>query len=159
MHRRVPENLPASGFLFGLVLIVYILANAVATQIAQPLGVAVGMVFLDSALYVGFVWILLAGFGRTSRFLQTMSALLGAESLLTISRIPFLVMAGVDSGEVNAPNAGTWLFFLLILWSIDIAGFVLSRALQQSYVVGVMIVLVYAFSSFTLSGLLFPVTS
>ena len=66
---------------------------------------------------------------------------------------------GFENGEVNTPNLGTWLFFLLILWSIDVAGFVLSRALQQSYVVGVLIVLVYAFGSFTLGGLVFPVAS
>ncbi len=65
----------------------------------------------------------------------------------------------MENAEVETPNVGTWLFFLLILWLIDVAGFVLSRALQQPYVVGVLVVLVYMFGSFTLGGLLFPVAS
>ena len=128
-------------------------------QILQPLARAVGMVFFDTALYVGFVWLVLALFGHSRRFVQTASALLGAETFLTLIEIHILSMAGLEIGEIETPNIGTWLFFLLILWSIDINGFVLSRALQQSYVVGVLIVLGYVFGSFTLGGLLFPVAS
>ena len=156
LHRRGPEHVPASRFLFGLLLFVYVAAGIGAAQIAQPLARAAGMVVVDTALYVGFVYILLALFQQSDRFLQTVSALLGAETFLTLIGIPVLLLAGFEDGEVDAPNVGTWLFFLLILWSIDVAGFVLSRALQLSHFVGVLIVLVYAFSSFTLGGLLFP---
>jgi len=156
LHRRGPEHLPASKFLFGLLLFVYVTASIAATQIAQPLGRAAGMVIVDTALYVGFVYILLTLFRQSGRFLQTVSALLGAETFLTLIGIPVLMLAGFENGEVEAPNVGTWLFFLLILWSIDVAGFVLSRALKLSHFLGVLIVLVYAFSSFTLGGLLFP---
>jgi len=159
LHRRGPEHLPASGFLFGLLLLIYVIASVVATQIAQPLPRAVSMVIFDTALYVSFIWMLLAVFRYSNRFLQTISALLGAETFLTIIGIPILSLAGFENGTVETPNAGTWLFFLLILWSIDVAGFVLSRALQQSYAVGVSVVLVYALGSFTLGGLLFPVAS
>ncbi len=159
LHRRGPEDLPTSGFLFGLLLVFFFAANVAATQIVQSLSRAASMVIFDLALYVGFVWLLLAGFRRSTRFLQTICALLGAEMLPTLIGIPALMLVGFENGEVEAPNVGTWLFFLLILWSIDIAGFVLSRALQLPYVAGVLIVLVYTFGSFTLGGLLFPVTS
>jgi len=159
LHRRGPEHVPASGFLFGLLLIAYLIASVAATQIAEPLDRAVGMVVFDTALYVGFIWLLLSFLSHSNRFLQTASAIFGAQLVLTLIGIPLLVFAGFDNGELEAPNAATWLFFLLILWSIDVASFVLSRALQLSYVVGVMIVLGYSFGSFTLGGLLFPVTS
>ena len=159
LHRRGPEHVPASGFLCGLLFLVYVAAGVAAMQIVQPLARAVGMVIFDTALYVGFVWLVLTLFGHPSRFVQTTSALLGAETLLTLIEIPVLSLAGFENGNVDTPNIATWLFFLLILWSIDINGFVLSRALQQSYVVGVLIVLGYVFGSFTLGGLLFPVAS
>ena len=159
LHRRGPEHLPSSGFLFSLLLIMYLVASVVATQIAEPLARAVGMVLFDTALYVGFIWLLLSALSHPDRFLQTASAIFGAQTLLTLIGIPVLMMAGFENGELESPNAGTWLFLLLILWSIDIAAFVLSRALQRSYVVGVMIVLGYSFGSFTLGGLLFPVAS
>ena len=159
LHRRGPEHVPASGFLFGLLLLVYVATGVAAMQFVQPPARAVGLVIFDTVLYVGFVWLVLALFRYPSRFVQTTSALLGAETVLTLIEIPVLSLAGFENGEVDAPNIGTWLFFLLILWSIDINGFVLSRALQQSYVVGVLIVLGYVFGSFTLGGLLFPAAS
>jgi hypothetical protein len=159
LHRRGPEHLPVSGFLFGFLLVLYVVASIIATQVAEPLGRAVGMVLFDTALYVAFMWLLLSALSRPGRFYQTASAIFGAQTLLTLIGIPILMAAGFDNGELEAPNAATWLFFLLILWSIDIAGFVLSRALQLSYVVSVMIVLGYSFGSFTLGGLLFPVIS
>ncbi len=159
LHRRGPEHVPASGFLLGLLLLVYVATSVVATQIEQPLTRAVGLVIFDTALYIGFVWVVLALFRYSSRFVQTASALLGAETFLTLIGIPILSLAGFGNDEVNTLNVGTWLFFLLILWLIDVAGFVLSRAVQQSYAVGVFAVLVYMFGSFTLGGLLFPVAN
>jgi hypothetical protein len=159
LHRRGPEQLPSSRFLFALLLAVFVVVNIAATQIVESLPRAAAMVLFDTALYVGFFWVLLTGFGYSARFLQTVSALLGAETLLTLIGIPVLMMAGFENGEAQTPNVGTWLFLLLILWSIDVAGFVTSRALQLPYFLGVLIVLVYTFSSFTLGGLLFPVTS
>ena len=159
LHRRGPEHVPASGFLFGLLLLVHVATGIAAMQFVQPPARAVGLVIFDTALYVGFVWLVFARFRYPSRFVQTTSALLGAETVLTLIEIPVLSLAGFENGEVDAPNIGTWLFLLLILWSIDINGFVLSRALQQSYVVGVLIVLGYVFGSFTLGGLLFPAAS
>ena len=159
LHRRGPEHVPSSGFLFGLLFFVYVATGIAAMQFVQPLARAVGLVIFDTALYVGFVWLVLALFRYPNRFVQTTSALLGAETVLTLIEIPVLSLAGFENGEVDTPNIGTWLFLLLILWSIDINGFVLSRALQQSYVVGVLIVLGYVFGSFTLGGLLFPPAS
>lgn len=159
LHRRGPEYLPASGFLFGFLLLIYVTVSVVAAQIAQPLSRAVGIMIFDTAFYVGFIWMVLAMFQYSSRFIQTISALLGSETFLTLIGIPILLSAGFENGDIETPNASTWLYLLLILWSIDVAGFVLSRALQQPYVVGVFVVLVYMFGSFTLGGLLFPVAS
>jgi len=159
LHRRGPEHVPASRFLFGFLATIYVIASIVATQTAEPLPRAVGMVVFDTALYLGFIWLLLSIRSYPDRFYQTASAIFGAQTVLTLIGIPILLTITIENGEIETPSAGSWLFLVLILWSIDIAGFVLSRALQISYFLGVMIVLGYSFSSFTLGGLLFPVAS
>ena len=159
LHRRGPEHIPSSGFLFGLLTTIYLIASIVATQVAEPLHRAVGMVVFDTLLYLGFFWLLLSIRSYPDRFYQTVSAIFGAQTFLTLIGIPLLISIGVESGEIETFNVGSWLFFILIFWSIDIAGFVLSRALQLSYFLGVLIVLGYSFSSFTLGGFLFPVAS
>jgi len=159
LHRRGPEHIPSSAFLFGLLTTIYLIASIVATQVAEPFPRAVGMVIFDTLLYLGFIWLLLSIRSYPDRFYQTVSAIFGAQTFLTLIGIPILISIGVESGEIETFNVGSWLFFVLILWSIDIASFVLSRALQLSYFLGVLIVLGYSFSSLTLGGLLFPVAS
>ncbi|MFL2545784.1 MAG: hypothetical protein ACJ0SL_00165 [Candidatus Rariloculaceae bacterium] len=156
-HRCGPERLPVSRFLFGLLTVIYLFASIVATQIAEPLSRAAAMVVFDTALYLGFISLLLTAYSYPGRFYQTVTAIFGAQTFLTLIGIPFLLSIGIENGEIEVPGAGTWLFLMLILWSIDIAGFVLSRALQISYFLGVLIVLGYSFGSYTLGGLLFPV--
>jgi putative flippase GtrA len=159
LHRRGPEDLPASRFLFGLLAIVYGCTSFIATQIVEPWPRAAAMVAADVGTYLAFLWVLLALFGRRPRYLQTASALLGSGTVLTLFGIPLILLAGFANGEVETGNLGTWLFFLLIVWSIDVASFVLSRALPVPYIVALMIVLGYTFGSASLGRLLFPVAS
>ena len=60
LHRRGPEHVPANRFLFGLLATIYVVASIVATQVAEPLPRAVGMVVFDTALYLGSIWLLLS---------------------------------------------------------------------------------------------------
>ena len=159
MHRRGPETVPESQFLFGLLLVVYFVVSLFATLMAQPFTLAIGIVAFDTVFYLGIVWVLLELYKRSNRFLQTASALLGTGVILTMLQIPIFATADFDNAESTFTSAGAWLFLLSLLWSIDVAGFILSRALQLSYFAGVSIVIMYAFSSFTLGGFLFPVAS
>ena len=158
LHRRGPEDLPASGFLLGLLVVVYGFMSFAAAKIVEPWPRAVAMVVFDMGLYMVFLWVLLALFGRVPRYPQTVSALLGSGTLLTLLSIPILFFGDFANYENTEPSLATLLFFLLIIWSIDVAGFVVSRALPVSYVVGVLIVLGYTFGSASLGRLLFPVT-
>ena len=86
-------------------------------------------------LNVWFVWALLRTFNRQPRFRQTMTALLGAGVLLTCCRRRWsrsLDGAAAGSAKPGADAAGL-LWFLLIVWSIDIGAFVFSRALERPY--------------------------
>ena len=57
LHRRGPEHIPSSAFLFGLLTTIYLIVSIVATQVAEPFPRAVGMVIFDTLLYLGFIWL------------------------------------------------------------------------------------------------------
>ena len=156
LHRRGPEDLPASQFLFGLILVCYFAVGLAVLQIREPASSALRAVVFEGAVYMGFVWILLHLFGHSARFLQTASALLGTEIFLNLIAAPLVLWIELAGDADPAPIAPTLLFPLIILWGIDIAGFVLSRALQLPYIVGVLIVIGYLFGSLALRGVLFP---
>ena len=97
--------------------------------------------------------------GYLSRFVQTATALLGTEILLNLIVAPLLLWIEIIGDAASPPILPALLFSLIIFWGIDIAGFVLSRALQLTYFVGVLVMIGYFFASFSLRGLLFSVAS
>lgn len=173
LHRREPSELPASGFLLSLTLVIYLTVGFISLLVSAPaerllaltilgwtlhLGF-IGLIILETFFYLWFVWLVLIAFNRPNRFLQTATALLGAETLLSIIGIPILAWVDATRASGGEPTAGTFVYLLLFIWSIDVAGFVLSKALQNAYFVGVLIVMGYVTISFTLREYFFPVIS
>jgi hypothetical protein len=141
-HRRGPEDVPAASALFSLVLMA-----AATVQVASLLALDndPGRAVLETGahllLTLGAYALVLWWRGLAGRFRQTATALLGTGSLLGLAMLP--VALWVDAGlraEAVAPLA-MLAFFALLVWSIDIAGFVVSRALGTHYVVGVLVAL------------------
>ena len=155
-HRRGPAALPVSQFLFGIVLVAYLTVSLLALQINWSLRQAVGPLVLDVMFCMAFFWFVLQTAQHSGRYWQTVTALLGAETFLSLVALPLLVLrsAAGDSGAIGVPVI--LLLSIVLLWSIDVGGFILSRALEQSYVVGVLIMLGYVIGSFMLGELLFP---
>jgi hypothetical protein len=157
-HRRGPEDLPSSQFLVWLLLAVavgvdlgIVLANDGGARAA---GVALLIQFLD----LWFVWALLRTFNRQPRFRQTMSALLGAETILYLAGAPLVPLLATSAAASEQPEITLPLLLtaLLGIWSIDIAAFVFARALDRPYVLCVAIMLGYVLLIVSLQTSLLP---
>ena len=161
LHRRGPEDLPSSQFLVWLLL-------AVAT------GVSLGILFANDGtpraaavtvliqlLDVWFVWALLRTFNRQRRFRQTMCALLGTETILNLAGAPLAPLLAASAAASTEPQITVPLLLtaLLGVWSIDIAAFVFSRAVERPYVLCVAIMLGYVLLIVSLQTTLLPAVS
>jgi hypothetical protein len=153
LHRRGPDTLPASRYLLGIVVAVCLAAAYFALNLAPHVqGAGEGavayppiLIVIERSIYAAFIWVLLKGFNRERRFLQTATAAFGADALFTLMSLPILSMSGgLESADGRGPVLLSWLVFL---WSIDVAAFVLSRALEQKYTFLVMIMLGYVLST------------
>ncbi len=139
-HRRGPEHVPAAS-----VLLVLVLSSAVIVQVGSLLALnftlprAVTETALHLAMTLGTYALVLTLRGHGSRVLQTATALLGTATLLGLCMLPVATWmhAGLQAQAV-APLA-TLAFFVLLVWSVDITGWVLSRALDAHYAMGVLI--------------------
>lgn len=113
---------------------------------------AVVEVIVDAFAYLAYFWIVLRLFRRERRFRQTAGALLGTEILLYLLSMPLLLW----SRAIDAPDAQltipSLLYIVLFIWSIDIAGFILSKAIERPYILGVVIVVLYVMISMVISG-------
>ena len=159
LHRRGPEDLPASAFLLGLALIVYLAVASFAVQLVQPGALALGMIVVDAAVLLLFLRFVLGAFGLERRLLQTATAIVGAEALFTALSLPLRAMSapvGPEAPVAGAVDLPAFLLLLLVVWSVDVSGFVLSRAIERPYAVGLTIMLGYILLSIGLWSAVFP---
>jgi hypothetical protein len=146
LHRRGPESLPSSQFLLWALIAAAIAADMVVLSLAGRSARWFAVDVLVFGLNVWFVWALLRTFGKQPRFRQTMTALLGADVLLTVlgaPLVPSLVEAPPD--PQNPMLTMPMLLSLLIsFWAVDISAFVFSRALERPYLLCMAIIIGYA---------------
>jgi hypothetical protein len=141
-----------------LLLIGYWLVSCGVVSTVDAFGATtVLMLVADSAIYLLYVWLVLRFFKRPRRFLQTASALIGVDTLFALLSIPLLAwQRTLEAGGTEA-SVPVFLYLVLFLWSIDVAGYVLSRALQRPYIEGVLIVILYVMASFSVRYAIDPV--
>ena len=159
LHRQGPEDLPASRFLFVVVVLCYCLVGILSVLVTTPrLVYALGAVGLSALLLFVFVAATLLFFRKSQRFLQTMTAYAGVDALLTLLGLPLLVWIAQASGE-SPPALAVWLYLLLIIWSLEVFSYILSRSLEVAHWMAAAMVITYFFVSYSLNSLFFsPVT-
>jgi hypothetical protein len=156
LHRRGPQELPASTFLFVLVLVAYLVIAAIALQFAPTLERAAVLLAFETAVYCGFIWGVLKAFNHDQRFKQTATALLGTDALLSLLSLPLLLWTRELDTSGATTTAPDFFRVLLLIWSIDISGFVLSRGIGRPYILGVSIMIGYVLLLISLQVSLFP---
>jgi hypothetical protein len=117
------------------------------------------LLLLFSAVVLTYVFVKLRLFGRDQRFTQTAIALLGVEIVIIVIGLPLALWSRSIAVPPDSNSAPMLLRLLLLLWWIDVAGFVLSRAVGRPYFVGVLFVLVYLLTSLSIGDFLFPPAS
>jgi hypothetical protein len=126
LHRRGPDELPPSGFLLGVLVALYVSTGFIGIW---TLGV------LDA----GTAQLLLLDFGFFLAYVFVSLRLFRHDG-----RFPQTVIAPM------------LLHLLLLFWWIDVAGFILSRAIGRPYFVGVLFMIVYVLTSYRIGNFLFP---
>jgi hypothetical protein len=147
VHRRGPDELPSSPFLVLLLLGASECIQLVALRIAEARDDTILVMLFSVALDFLFVWAVLAVFERRQRFWQTISAFLGAGVVLNAINAVLVAWDQSLQAPATATTAPEVLLQLLNVWSVDIGGFVLSRAIDRHYALGVVIMLGYVLLS------------
>jgi hypothetical protein len=146
LHRRGPDSLPSSQFLLSSLFALSLAADLTVIWMAGPSLRWAAVAVLVFGLNIWFVWALLRTFNKQSRFRQTMTALLGANVILTLLQLPLVPLLLDARLEAQNPSLTLpdLLGLLILFWVIDICAFVFSRALERPYLLCVAIVLGYA---------------
>ena len=144
LHRRGPDSLPSSSFLLWSLIGVSAAVDCLILVLAERSGRWFAVSALIFGFHVWFVWALLRTFNRQARFRQTMTALLGANVILSLMQAPLVPLLRDSDPQEGAMTLPWALVVVALVWAVDISAFVFSRALERPYLLCVAIVIGYA---------------
>lgn len=142
--RKGPQHLPSSGLLLLIIAAVYCaLTVAFGRLIQHPDEPFLLRTLLELALGLGWLWAMLALFGRHARYLQTATAVIGTAALLTPAVLGLLGVV-VKVGQ-NHPIIVPVVFALLavLVWYVVITANILRSALEVSLFAAIVLTLLY----------------
>lgn len=143
LWRRTPREVPASGSLFAFVAVVYTAIAVFQAWLAHGEDGAVLRGLLDLGLTLLVFFVALAIPRRTHRYLQTIIAVLGCGTLLSLPMIVLLLLGKA------VPPQGPFAFLVslaslpLLVWFLFVIGHIVRHALDSPLVTGMAVALTY----------------
>lgn len=153
VFRQRPEVLPASPFLFGLLLSINLLIGGANFLTDFNIIQSLLRMVVDLVVSLGFIHLILQAASKTNRSLQTMIAMLGISAILNLLSFPLLLV--LPDPQTSIGPVGTVLY-LLFFWHIAIMGHIFRCALSVSLPTGLLVSLAYVFMTITVFYALFP---
>lgn len=155
LWRRGPQDLPASRFLVWVTLAAYLMVSvAQLALLNEPAATWLFFLVVDPLLLMSMVWLVLKLYGRSARYNQTISAVLGCSALLGL--LVYLPLHMVLIGNLSESNSGAAQLAALfeVTVFVLVTGRIIERATDSSMFTGVAVALTYFIVSISLFGLL-----
>jgi hypothetical protein len=157
LWRMSPAQLPASGFLLGLLAAILAVLEVLAALLPPASLDQIGTrILLSVALPLVWTWVVLLAVRRPQRYLQTASALLGIAVLSELVLYPLAwLMQTLGSAE---PIAAVLKFLALvgIVWYLLACANIWRAALESRLGWGMALSLAYLIGSTVLEACLLP---
>jgi uncharacterized membrane protein len=148
--RGGPQHLPASALLMLLLLVAYLVQNAlIGAQLEDPDAAAKSLVAVGVQLVA--VTVLLRWRRYPSRFVQTVTALAGVG--IVFNAISWLILSRFDASQEQPELALAW--FAVFIWSLAVDAHIYRHALSIRLPAAVLITVMLLAVSYSLIDLLF----
>lgn len=157
LHRRGPGELPSSRFLLWSLVLLGACVELGSLLLRVNVALSSAIVVVTTLLDLAFVWSVLHAFGLHRRFVQTMTAMAGTNTIINVLYVPITLASKQGATTQSVALFLSVVQILFVLWAIDVAGFVLARALERPYAFGVVIMLGYALLQLSLVSSMIPV--
>jgi hypothetical protein len=144
LWRKGPQDLPASALLATLVLLAYLATGFVRTQLFALGPTSLLFICMDALMLGGWLWLVLAFFGRRQRFVQTITATLGVGLLFLLFDVTFrsaqLAFGWSDSLSLH------WLLLRFLVTAL-VLGRIFMLALDRSLITGIALTVAIFYST------------
>ena len=145
LWRKGPQDLPASTLLATLVLIAYMTAGFVRMQLyALDLEASLLFICVDALMLGGWLWLVLAFFGRRQRFVQTITATLGVGLLVLL--LDVILRVAQLAFELGDSLPRNWLMLRFVITAV-VLGRIFMLALDRGLITGIALTLAIVYST------------
>lgn len=145
LWRKGPQDLPASAASAALALIAYMVAGFVRMRMfALDQTTALLFICIDALMLGGWLWLVLAFFGRRQRFVQTITATLGVGLLVLLLDLTFRsAQLAFGWGEEASME---WLMLRFLITAL-VLGRIFMLALDRGLITGIALTIAIIFST------------
>lgn len=151
LFKRGPQDVPASWLLFGLALIAYLIVGELLLMVEADWLEAALQALVEAGLLLGFCWIVLFLAGKTPRFLQTATALMAVDAVISTPGALFLQW-WVARPEIRLFQMA---LFALMIWHIAVVAHILRHALARPLVYGAALAVLYIVITYQIMSFVF----
>jgi hypothetical protein len=145
LWRKGPQDLPASTLLATLALIAYMAIGFVRMRLfALDQSTALLFICVDALMLGGWLWLVLAFFGRRQRFVQTITAILGVGLLVLLLDVT-LRSAQLGFGWSDQLSMN-WLKLRFLLMAL-VLGRIFMLALDRGLITGIALTVAIIYST------------
>jgi hypothetical protein len=154
LWRKGPQDVPASGVVLGFAIAAYVSVNAAQLLVAanDVMHYIAGLV-IDPLLIAGWIWVVLAIFGRRARFPQTVAAIFGTYAILSIVLLT-LQVAQNAVGFTDGTLSGFVLAWVIVF--VLVTGRIVMLAVDRGLLTGAAVMVTYIFANFAVTSALLP---
>lgn len=141
--RAGPQRLPSASVLMWLFVVIYCALGVAVYLSRYPLQFAISASVLETLLLAAFIQVMLKVWNKPERFVQTLTAVLAAWTLLGLLVLPLVYsMHGMEAGSRDAIYVFFGMTFYLA-WNLAVMGHVLRHALEIPLYGGVGLSVLY----------------
>lgn len=145
LWRKGPQDLPASTALAALALFAYMVAGFVRMRLfALDQSTALLFICIDALMLGGWLWLVLAFFGRRQRFVQTLTATVGVGLLVLLLDVTFRsAQLAFGWGEEASLD---WLMLRFLITAL-VLGRIFMLALDRGLITGIALTIAIVYST------------
>jgi hypothetical protein len=132
-----PERLPYNPFCIALTAFVYLLLGLLLVDEQRSYAAVCAQITLELGMLGLITWVGLKWKDSMSRFLQTFSALLGINVVITAVTIP--VYRATSSFDDSIENVLIYVTLVILVWNLAVLSLIFKRAFEISTHLSAMI--------------------
>lgn len=151
LYRKGPQDVPASWLLFGLALFAYLVVGELLLMVESDWLEAALQAVVEAVLLLGLCWLLLWFHGKRARYLQTATALVAADAVISTPGA-LVLQWWTAHPEIRLFQMA---LLALMVWHITVVAHILRNALSRPLFHGLVLAVGYIVISYQIMSALF----